>query len=146
MRSPAPGGLLQRGELARLAGCNPETVRFYEKIRLMPAPLRTSAGYRAYGRDDEERLRFILRARHLGFAIEEIRQLFCLAARGAQGCGDVREITRHHLAEVRQKMADLRYIERTLARLLADCSKGGLSDCPVIDALSDPRIEGTDRR
>ena len=127
---------LQRGELAKRTGCNLETVRYYEQIGLMPEPPRTEGGHRIYDAIHERRLRFILRARELGFAIEEIRGLLSLVDGGAYTCAEVRELTVHHLREVRAKVADLRRLERTLARTVAACAGSDIPDCPVIDALN----------
>lgn len=126
---------LRRGELAKRAGCNLETVRYYEKIGLMPAPPRTAGGHRAYDTAHEHRLRFILRARELGFTIEEIRELLALVDRHAVTCAEVQKMTLHHLADVRARIADLRRLERTLRVTVAACSGDEVPDCPVIDAL-----------
>jgi MerR family mercuric resistance operon transcriptional regulator len=126
---------LQRGELAKRTGCNLETVRYYEKIGLLPEPPRTPGGHRTYDEPHEHRLRFVLRARELGFRIEEIRGLLTLVDRHAVTCAEVQEMTLHHLADVRAKIADLRRLERTLAATVAACSGDQVPDCPVIDAL-----------
>lgn len=127
---------MQRGELARRAGCNIETVRYYEKIGLLPDPPRTGGGYRDYGREHERRLRFVLRARELGFGIEDIRGLLELVDRHAYTCAEVREITLEHLDAVRLKIVDLKRLERTLAKTVAACNGRNVPDCPVIDVLA----------
>jgi MerR family mercuric resistance operon transcriptional regulator len=127
---------LRRGELAKRTGCNLETVRYYERIGLMPEPPRTQGGYRAYAEAHERRLRFVLRARDLGFGIDDIRGLLRLVDSQAQTCGEVREITLHHLADVRSKIADLRHLETTLARTVAACSGKRVPHCPIVDALN----------
>lgn len=127
---------LQRAELARRTGCNLETVRYYEKIGMMPDPPRTASGYRLYDSGHVSRLRFILRARELGFAIEEIRGLLGLVDGGTQTCAEVKERTERHLADVRAKIADLRRIERVLAVTAAKCTGDEVPDCPVLDALT----------
>lgn len=127
---------MQRGELAKRAGCNLETVRYYEKIGLIPAPPRTAGGYRDYDREHERRLRFILRARDLGFGIEDIRSLLKLVERHTYTCAEVREMTLEHLDAVRLKIADLKRLERTLATTVAACKGQNVPDCPVIDALA----------
>jgi len=127
---------MQRGELAKKTGCNIETVRYYEKIDLMPEPPRTTGGYRDYDREHERRLRFILRARDLGFGIEDIRGLLKLVDRHTYTCAEVREMTLEHLDAVRQKLADLKRLERTLAKTVAACNGRDVPDCPVIDALN----------
>lgn len=127
---------LQRSDLARRTGSNLETVRYYEKIGLMPAPPRNKSGYRVYGESHTLRLRFILRARELGFSIEEVRGLLKLVDGGSQTCGMVKTRTEQHLANVRVKIADLRRIERVLAQTAALCSGKNVPDCPVLDALA----------
>jgi len=135
MRHDTSGKKLHRAALARRTGCNLETVRYYEKIGLMPEPPRTSSGYRTYDAAHEDRLRFILRARELGFGIEETRGLLTLVDGAAYTCAEVRDMTRRHLADVRAKVADLRRLERTLAETVAACSGEIVPVCPVIDAL-----------
>jgi MerR family mercuric resistance operon transcriptional regulator len=127
---------LQRGALARRVGCNLETIRYYEKIGLMPDPPRSASGYRRYGEGDVRRLRFILRARELGFSIEAIRGLFELVDGGTQTCAEVKERTERHLADVREKIADLQRIERVLATASAACSGGEVPECPILEALA----------
>lgn len=127
---------LQRGELAERTGCNLETIRYYEKISMMPDPPRTASGYRVYSESHVSRLRFILRARELGFAIEEIRGLLELVDGGTQTCAEVKERTERHLADVRAKIADLRRIETVLAATAAQCSGDDVPDCPILEALA----------
>jgi MerR family mercuric resistance operon transcriptional regulator len=124
-----------RGRLAKETGTNIETVRYYEKIGLMPAPRRSESGYRLYGDATRKRLRFILRGRELGFSIEELRGLLSLVDGGDYTCGEVREMTVLHLDSVRTKIKDLRRIERTLADMAAQCEGGAVPECPVIDTL-----------
>ena len=127
---------LRRGELAARTGCNLETVRYYEKIELLPKPPRRPNGYRAYGETHVRRLRFILRARELGFAIGEIRGLLVLVDTERQTCAEVQQRTEQHLADVRGKIADLRRIERILAKTASQCSGDNVPDCPILEALA----------
>jgi len=127
---------LHRAALARRTGCNLETIRYYEKIGMMPEPPRTEAGYRVYDDRHVERLRFILRARELGFSLDDIRGLLALVDRGTQTCAEVKERTERHLADVREKIADLKRIERVLADTAAQCSGDEVPDCPVLEALT----------
>ncbi|MET4702311.1 MerR family mercuric resistance operon transcriptional regulator [Constrictibacter sp. MBR-5] len=127
---------VQRAELARRTGCNLETIRYYEKIGMMPVPPRTPAGYRVYDGQHVSRLRFILRARRLGFALEETRGLLGLVDGGTQTCAEVKERTERHLADVRMKIADLKRIERVLVATAAQCSGQQVPECPVLDALA----------
>lgn len=127
---------LQRAGLARHVGCNLETIRYYEKIGMMPDPPRTASGYRVYDEGHAARLRFILRARELGFAIDEIRGLLGLVDGGTQTCAEVKERTERHLTDVRAKIADLRRVEKVLAATAAQCSGDDAPECPVLEALS----------
>lgn len=127
---------LQRSELARRTGCNLETIRYYEKIGLMPDPPRTTAGYRVYDEGHVSRLQFILRARELGFAIDEIRGLLDLVDGGNQTCAEVKERTERHLKDVRAKISDLRRIEKVLSATAAQCSGEDVPECPVLEALA----------
>ena len=136
MTDRVAGRGLKRGALARRTGCNLETIRYYEKIDLMPAPPRTASGYRVYDEQHVARLRFILRARELGFTIEETRGLLGLVDGGTQTCAEVKERTLRHLADVRAKIADLQRIERLLATTTASCSGDDVPKCPVLEALA----------
>lgn len=136
MSDHVSGKGLQRAQLARRTGCNLEIIRYYEKIGMMPDPPRTASGYRIYDEGHVIRLRFILRARELGFAIEEIRGLLDLVDGGTQTCGEVLVRAERHLAEVRAKIADLRRIEKVLANTAAKCSGAAVPECPIIEALN----------
>jgi MerR family mercuric resistance operon transcriptional regulator len=127
---------LKRSELARRTGCNLETIRYYEKIGMMPEPPRTASGYRIYDDTHVARLRFILRGRELGFSIEELRGLLSLVDRGTQTCAEVQALTERHLANVRTKIADLRRIEKVLADTAARCSGEEVPECPVLETLA----------
>ena len=136
MTDHVSGKGLQRAELARRTGCNLETIRYYEKIGMMPEPPRTASGYRVYDETHVARLRFIMRGRELGFSIEELRELLRLVDHGTQTCAEVKALTEHHLADVRAKIADLKRIERVLAATAAQCSGKQVPECPVLHALS----------
>ena len=126
---------IKRGELANRSGCNLETIRYYEKIGLLKPPERTASGHRLYSRDDQARLGFILRGRDLGFSIGELKSLLTLVDSHDYSCGEVLELTDGHLASVRQKIIDLKKLERTLADVSAQCDGGDVPECPIIDAL-----------
>lgn len=126
---------LSIGELARLAGCKLETVRYYERVGLMKAPPRTKGGHRLYGADAAGRLTFIRRARELGFTIEDIRSLLGLVDRRAVTCAKVFSITSHQLDIVRAKIVDLKKLERVLCEMAVSCKGGNVPECPVIEAL-----------
>jgi MerR family transcriptional regulator, mercuric resistance operon regulatory protein len=121
------------GRLAVLSRVNLETIRYYERIALMPAPARTQGGHRLYDEGHERRLSFIKRARELGFGINSIRALLDLAEPGQRLCKDVVPIAAAHLAEVRAKIADLVLLERTLAETVSRCARDATAkSCPML--------------
>ncbi len=126
---------LSIGKLSRLAGVNIETIRYYERIRMLPRPRRTASGRRVYGAAEARTLAFIRRARELGFALAEIRTLLALGGPGKASCAEVREIAAHHLARIRAKIADLEKLEGLLAGTIAKCSGDRVPECPIIDVL-----------
>ncbi len=124
------------GELASATATKVETVRYYEKIGLLPPPSRTSANYRAYGNDHLARLSFIRRARDLGFTLEAVRELLTLSDDKAQSCDAVDGIARVHLAEIDRKVADLTALRGELDRIISSCRHGTVADCKIIDTLA----------
>ncbi len=135
MTSTAPYKTLKRGALARALGCNLETIRFYETIGIMPDPARSASGHRLYEKDAQDRLRFILRCRRLGFSIEDIRGLLSMVDSENYTCKDVYVLTKEYLDSVAQKIADLKKLQRTLKGILTTCGQGDDMDCPIIEAL-----------
>ena len=133
--TPSRAEALAIGELSRLTGVNIETIRYYEKSRILPAPPRTAGGHRVYGPRERRTLAFIRRGRELGFTLEEVRALLDLGGPGKVSCAEVREIAAHHLKDIRAKIRDLVKLERLLARTIARCSGRTVPDCPVIDIL-----------
>lgn len=123
------------GKLSRLSGVNIETIRYYEKIGLVPKPQRTRNGRRSYGATDIRTLCFVRRGRELGFTLNEVRALLALGGPGRASCGEVRSVAAHHLADIRAKIADLSKLERLLSKTIAKCSGSRAPDCPVIDIL-----------
>jgi MerR family transcriptional regulator, mercuric resistance operon regulatory protein len=123
------------GELSRLTGVNIETIRYYERINMLPAPPRTASGRRVYGAMELRVLTFIRRSRELGFSPDDIRALLRLGALGTASCSEVKEIATHHLEDVRSKLEDLKKLERLLAKTVALCSGKKAPDCPVLDIL-----------
>ncbi len=131
-----PQGDIPIGEVSRRTGCNIETIRYDERIGLLPAPRRSGGRYRMYGAEDVGRLAFVRRARELGFTLDEVRALLALASGGDGACSEVRGLAAAHLAEVRKRIADLRAMERTLVVAVRRCDAGETPECPLIDALS----------
>lgn len=126
---------LSRGTLAQHSGVNSETVRYYEKIALLPEPNRSAGGHRVYQEDDLQRLCFIRRCRELGFSLDEIRGLLSLVDDQQVSCERVKSIADEHLRHIQTKISDLKKIKRTLRSLTASCSGGDVPQCPIIESL-----------
>ena len=124
------------GEMASATATNIETVRYYEKIGLLPPPARTGANYRSYGPEHLARLSFIRRARDLGFPIEQIRALLDLSQRRGHDCATVDALAKAHLVEVDRKIADLTALRRELGALIESCAGGTVADCRILEALA----------
>lgn len=123
------------GPRASRTGCNLETIRYYERIGLLPDPGRTGSGYRRYDRRHEQRLQFILGGRGLGFSIDHVRGLLDLVDRQAVTCAQVKSTAQAHLEAVREKIADLERLERALGATVRSCSGEQVAACPLIDTL-----------
>jgi MerR family mercuric resistance operon transcriptional regulator len=123
------------GTLSKPTGCNVETIRYYERVGLLPLPVRTPGGYRLYGIEHLKRLTFIRRARALGFSIEEVRRLLNLADHHKRPCREARKVAAAHLEDIRSKIADLKAMERVLKETVARCADGKGSHCPLIETL-----------
>jgi MerR family mercuric resistance operon transcriptional regulator len=132
---------LMIGELSRRTGVHIETIRYYEKIKMLPAPPRTAGGRRIYGPVETRTLAFIRRARELGFTLDEIRALLDLGGPGKATCSEVCAIATRHLEDIRSKIVDLRKLERLLSRTIAQCSGEAVPDCAVLDALYPARTK-----
>jgi MerR family mercuric resistance operon transcriptional regulator len=126
---------LSRGILAKRSGVNSETIRYYEKIKLMPDPMRSEGGHRVYNETHLQRLSFIRRCRELGFTLKEIRGLLDLVDGGDYTCAEVRDRTTVHLDDVRQKIRDLQKMQRTLKIMVSQCDGGLVRECTIIDTL-----------
>lgn len=142
-RSGEREGGWRRGELARLAGCHPEAVRFWEREELLPPVPRTPSGHRRYGPEHLQRLRFLVRGRRLGFSLDELRELLALAGRGG-GCEEVRQVAERHLAEVDRRLAELAALRRRFAELAACCRRGEEPDCALLGELFADGGEGAE--
>ncbi len=136
--SPQQPPALSIGELSRRTRVNIETIRYYERIKILAEPPRTANGRRVYRPADRRTLAFIRRARELGFTLNGIRALLALSGGGArEACPEVRELAAAHLAEIRAKIADLTAMERALADAVQRCDAGEAPGCPVLDALAE---------
>ena len=127
------------GVLSERSGVNIETIRYYEKIGVMPKPARSAGGYRVYGNDHARRLHFVRRGRELGFSLDELRGLLRLVDGHSYTCREVHDLTIEHLKDIRQKIADLRRLERAMSEMAAQCTGDQIPECPIIDALFEMR-------
>lgn len=125
---------LSIGGLSKLTGCNIETIRYYEKIALLPAPSRTQGGHRLYPNSFQRRLIFICKARSLGFTLEEVRNLLELIE-GNYSCDEVKQIVLAQLCVVKTKINELTQLQNSLESMASQCAGGELSDCAAIDSL-----------
>ena len=124
------------GEAAEASGVSAKMIRHYEAIGLLPNVARTAANYRVYGDNDVHELRFIRRARALGFSIEEIRELLGLWRNKSRSSAAVKKVASRHVDELRTKISELQAMLRTLEHLTANCHGDGRPDCPILDELS----------
>jgi MerR family transcriptional regulator, mercuric resistance operon regulatory protein len=134
------------GTLSERSGVNVETIRYYEKIGVMPVPARTAAGYRIYNLDHLRRLHFVRRGRELGFSLDELRGLLHLVDGHSFTCGQVYALTIEHLKDIRQKILDLRRLERVMSDMAKQCKGDQFPECPIIDALFEMRPVIAERR
>jgi MerR family mercuric resistance operon transcriptional regulator len=123
------------GQLAEMAGVHLETIRYYQRLGLVPMPRRAHGTVRRYGEDAASRLRFVKRAQSLGFSLDEVRLLLELAE--GQHCAETRTLAERKLGLVQKKIADLRGIQGALNNLIRACGTGGRGrGCPIIESLS----------
>ncbi len=124
------------GDLGKATATKVETIRYYERIGLLPAPSRTTGNYRRYDGWHLGRLSFIRRARNLGFSLEQVRDLLGLADQKDRSCEAVDIIARGHLAAIDQKIADLTALRRELDTIIGQCRRGTIAQCRIIEALA----------
>ena len=125
------------GDLARRTATTVQTIRWYERDGIMPAPVRTAGGHRVYTAAHRDRLAFIRHARELGFPLADVRELLRLADDPERPCGEADAIARAHLTSVRSRIARLLALEAELARMAAACGNGCVAECRVIEVLAD---------
>jgi DNA-binding transcriptional MerR regulator len=128
------------GDLARHSGCKPETVRYYERIGLLPDATRSAGGQRRYDERAIRRLTFIRHARDFGFSIEAVRELLAMADHPAMPCDEVDAVAKHHLAEVESRLQRLKALRDELKRMVTQCAGGQVKSCHIIEVLSDHRL------
>jgi len=128
------------GELARRAGCQPETVRYYERIGLVRDAPRTEGGQRRYGEDAVRRLTFIRHARDFGFSVDAVRELLTLSDQPDLPCHEIDGVAKHHLEEVEARLARLSALRDELRRMVSQCAGGKVESCRIIEVLSDHQL------
>jgi MerR family copper efflux transcriptional regulator len=134
--NPQTAPSLTIGAVAKRAGVAIDTIRFYEREGLLPEPLRRPSGYRSYAEDTVARLRFIRRAKNLGFTLEEIRELLALSADRQRGVKAVKQRAQRRLAEIEARIAELERVRAGLAQLIEACpGHGAPEQCPILRAL-----------
>jgi len=124
------------GEAAKSSGVSAKMIRHYESIGLLPKAQRTEAGYRLYDDNDVHTLRFIQRARSLGFPLETIRTLLALWRNRRRSSGQVKELALRHVADLERKIAEMQSMARTLKHLAHNCHGDDRPECPILDDLA----------
>ena len=130
---------LKSGQLARQTGINPQTIRYYERVGLLPRPRRLPSGYRVFSTDDVRRVRFIKRAQALGFALTEIKALLALDRQPRGDCADVGRLVQHQIEAIDSRIEHLGKIREALARLADACVHRvrATDDCPILESLNE---------
>ncbi|OQY69549.1 MAG: zinc-responsive transcriptional regulator [Ignavibacteriales bacterium UTCHB2] len=125
------------GEIAKMVDMNVETLRYYEKIKLMPKPKRKESRYRLYDDNDLRRLKFIKRAKELGFTLKEIKELLNLKIESTATCGDVKHLAEHKLNDIEERIKDLKNIKSVLVKLINQCvcEEVSTEECPILEVI-----------
>ena len=124
------------GQMAKQADIHVETIRYYERRGLLPPPPRNESGYRQYSKEDLRRIRFIKRAKELGFTLQEIRELLSLKMEPGMACSDVKKRVDSKIVDIETRIESLQRMKVVLASLSGMCiSNGPASQCPILDAL-----------
>jgi MerR family transcriptional regulator, copper efflux regulator len=130
-------GHISTSELAKRGGVNLETIRYYERMGLLPKPPRSRAGYRQFSPESVRRVRFIKRAQELGFSLKEIKELLALRIAPGSTQADVRKRAQAKIVDIEKKVQYLRAMKKALIRLMESCcGSGPASDCPILESLS----------
>lgn len=124
------------GTAARQSGVPAKTIRYYESVGLIQPAERSAAGYRVYGKQDVETLRFVQRARSLGFSVEEVGSLLTLWRDRSRSSAEVKALARHRVADIDRKIAELTEMRETLTHLMERCHGDDRPDCPILQGLA----------
>lgn len=124
------------GEAAKLSGVTAKTIRYYESVGLIPAVGRSNGNYRRYGEPEVQILRFIARARSLGFSVDEIAKLLELYRDRRRASAEVKRIAGAHIADIDRKIEELKAMRKTLSHLVVKCHGDERPDCPILDDLA----------
>jgi DNA-binding transcriptional MerR regulator len=131
------------GQLSERSGCSVPTIRFYEEIGLTPKAARTEGGRRTYGDDDTKLLTFIRRCRDFGFPVEQVRNLVALSTSSDRNCFKARDLAGGHLKSVREKIVEMKALERSLEEFVErcdiQCAGGPAADCVILEDLAEDR-------
>jgi len=146
MRTNQPSALT-RASVAELTGINPETLRYYEKEGLLDPPQRSATGYRLYGEEDLKRLNFVSRSKELGFSLRDIKEFIDLTGNPRTPRKELRDFANHRLRLIREKIRDLRAMEKALSSLVSECDgQGEVNGCPIADFVVEGRNSKTKER
>jgi MerR family transcriptional regulator, copper efflux regulator len=129
-------GVMNIGDAAKASGVSAKMIRYYESTALIQPAARSESGYRHYTESDVHTLRFVRRARDLGFSVETIGSLLALWRDRSRQSGDVKQVALDHIAQLRQKITELESMVATLEHLAQHCHGDGRPDCPIIDDLA----------
>jgi MerR family copper efflux transcriptional regulator len=133
------------GEAAKRSGVPAKTIRYYESVGLIAPARRSEAGYRIYDARDVQTLRFVQRARNLGFSVKQVGELLQLWRDRARSSADVKAVARSHLTEIDRRMAELQSMRDTLEHLIERCHGDARPDCPILADLAGEPAQGSDR-
>ncbi|MEX2263362.1 MAG: MerR family DNA-binding protein [Bryobacteraceae bacterium] len=132
---------LKIGEVAKRGGVNLQTIRYYERERLLPKPPRLSSGYRMFPADAVHRVRFIKRAQELGFSLAEIRELLSIQIDPKKECSDVQRLAKAKIADIDEKIRTLEAMKRVLSGLMQICpGSGPSSECPILESIHSAEV------
>jgi MerR family transcriptional regulator, copper efflux regulator len=127
------------GTIAKRSGLPAKTIRYYESIRLIPPALRSEGNYRTYSEHDLQTLKFVQRARGLGFSVKDVAKLLTLWQDRRRASAEVRQLAQEHVSEIDRKIEELKGMRRTLTHLIEECHGDHRPDCPILDDLAGPQ-------